>query len=312
MSNTQKLSAYFQTEFPTDILENVNGQDIEYKGIHVYYNLDGGQVQLNQFVQPTGKIKLINSIATTDGINLRVRGSGSIHSRTCAGALGFINFHSNCVEKNAQYVGLFSLPCTDQGFNILPENFDRIVSGFAARRVIDDTVWNHRDCYMAPNINHSQYINWLHDCYVLSMFESKSHQTSIKGEVDGEEYEFVNQFYPLTKEETYDLLSLQKKANFKNDARYIRSSGKLDELTPEGQAVLDAFKACLKASASARSEYAKDNPTLQVARWDCGWRQLKGLFAEACPEELKVLKERFNVLKDKMRPLVYELGFLKA
>jgi hypothetical protein len=149
------------------------------------------------------------------------------------------------------------------------------------------------------------------DCYIFSMFDHQSYQTSIKGEVDGEAYEFVNQFYPFTKEETFDFLGWDKKVNFKNEVRYIRSSGKLDNLSTEGQAVLEAFKKCMVASASARLQYDKDHEELQVLRWDCGWRQLKKLFEEACPAEFAELKAKFKTLKEKMLPMVYELGFLK-
>ena len=213
---------------------------------------------------------------------------------------------------NAQEVALFSMPFRRaNGFNLLPENFDRAVSGFAARRLVVDNVWNHQDCYMAPDTEHAAYAEWQKDCYIFSMFESKSNQTSIKGEVDGEAYDFVNNFYPFTKKETYEILGLDWKQNSKEETRFIRSSGKLDNLTAEGQKVLDDFKACLSASAKARPEYAKAHPELQVQRWDCGWRQLKGLFAESCPDEFATLKADFKALKDKMLPLVYELGFLK-
>ena len=213
---------------------------------------------------------------------------------------------------SAQYVILTSLPHSHgSGFNLLPENFDRAVAGFAARKLVENKWYNTRDCYMVPDTAKPKYAEWQKDCYIFSMFHSASNQTSIKGEVDGEAYDFVNNFYPFSKKETYEILGLDWKQNSKEETRFIRSSGKLDNLTAEGQAVLDAFKACLSASAKARPEYAKAHPELQVARWDCGWRQLKGLFAEACPAEFAELKEKFKVLKEKMLPMVYELGFLR-
>lgn len=213
---------------------------------------------------------------------------------------------------NAQEVALFSLPFRRaNGFNLLPENFDRAVSGFAARKLVENQWYNTRDCYMVPNVNAPEYAEWQKDCYIFSMFHSASNQTSIKGEVDGEAYEFANQFFSFTKKETYELLGYEWKQNSKDDSRYIRSSGKLDSLTEEGQKVLDDFKACLTASAKARPEYHKAHPELQVNRWDAGWRQLKGLFEEACPTEFNQLKEDFKALKAKMLPMVYSLGFLR-
>lgn len=298
-------------EYPCDLMVRTDdGLGVVKIDEHTYYNLDG-KVKMSDWVR--GELpKCTKSICTTDGIKVIGKNSKSARGTIASGSLGYLYTAGNAIEKNAQSVGVFSMPFSNgHGFNLLPENFDRAVSGFSARRLVVDNVWNHQDCYMAPNTEHPKYAEWQNDCYIFSMFESKSNQTSIKGEVDGEAYDFVNNFYPFTKKETYEILGLDWKQNSKEETRFIRSSGKLDNLTAEGQKVLDDFKACLSASAKARPEYAKAHPELQVQRWDCGWRQLKGLFAEACPDEFATLKADFKALKDKMLPLVYELGFLK-
>ena len=306
--NNTKTSKKAQTEFPVDLMENIDGQELVCIGTHLYYNLDGKE-KMSDWVR--GELpKCTKSVCTTDGIKVIGKTDKAARGTIAPGALGYLCFNSNVVEKNAQYVILTSLPISvANGFNLLPENFDRAVSGFAARRLVVDNVWNHQDCYMAPNTGHTKYADWQKDCYIFSMFEAKSNQTSIKGEVDGEAYDFKNNFYPFSKQETYSLLGLQWKENSKDETRFI--ADKLDELTPEGQKVLDDFKACLKASASARPAYSKAHPELQVQRFDAGFRQLKGLFAEACPKEFAALKADFKTLKDKMLPLVYELGFLR-
>lgn len=309
VKNTKKIKPV--NEYPCDLMVRTDdGLGVVTVGQHTYYNLDG-KVKMSEWVRGVLP-KCVKSVNTTDGIKCRTDRGGCARGTICDGSLGYAVMSSNCVEANAQFVGLFSVPFSrGNGFNLLPENFDRAVSGFAARRLVVDNVWNHQDCYMVPDTEHHKYTEWQKDCYIFSMFEAKSNQTSIKGEVDGEAYDFVNNFYPFTKKETYEILGLDWKQNSKEETRFIRSSGKLDSLTPEGQKVLDDFKACLSASAKARPEYAKAHPELQVARWDCGWRQLKGLFAEACPDEFATLKADFKALKDKMLPLVYELGFLK-
>lgn len=307
IKNTKKIKTV--NEYPCDLMVRTDdGLGVVTVGTHTYYNLDGKE-KMSEWMR--GKLpKTYITVGTTDGIKI-VKDAG-LRGSICDGSLGYLLVHLNSVVLNAQEVALFSAPYrTANGFNLLPENFDRAVSGFAARRLVVDNVWNHQDCYMAPDTEHTKYAEWQKDCYIFSMFESKSNQTSIKGEVDGEAYDFVNNFYPFTKKETYEILGIDWKQNSKEETRFIRSSGKLDNLTAEGQKVLDDFKACLSASAKARPEYAKAHPELQVARWDCGWRQLKGLFAEACPDEFAALKADFKALKDKMLPLVYELGFLK-
>ena len=305
---TAKESKKIQAEFPVDLLENQDGQELICVGTHMYYNLDG-KTKMSEWMR--GKLPKCNKcVCTTDGIKIIASTHKSAKGSICANSLGYMASDSNTIKSNAQLVALLSLPFSfAHGFNLLPENFDRAVSGFAARRLVVDNVWNHQDCYMAPNTAHPKYAEWQKDCYIFSMFESKSNQTSIKGEVDGEAYDFKNNFYPFSKKETYELLGLSWKQNSKDETRFI--ADKLTDLTPEGQKVLDDFKACLKTSAKARPEYHKAHPELQVNRWDCGWRQLKGLFEEACLDQFNQLKADFDTLKDKMLPLVYELGFLK-
>ena len=309
--STKKLPKFFQTEFPADRLENSDGQEIVFAGTHLNYNLDG-KAKMSEWMRGESLPKCVKTFGTTNGITVYGKNGKDLSGTICDGSLGYLTVQGNVVSENTQGVNMTSLPYANgHGFNILPENFDRAVSGFSARRLVVDNVWNHQDCYMKPNTEAPEYAEWQKDCYIFSMFESKSNQTSIKGDVDGEAYEFANQFFSFTKKETYELLGYDWKQNSKDDSRYIRSSGKLDSLTEEGQKVLDDFKACLTASAKARPEYHKAHPELQVNRWDAGWRQLKGLFEEACPTEFSQLKEDFKALKAKMLPMVYSLGFLR-
>ena len=305
---TSKTTITLQTEFPIDLLVNQDGQELVCIGTHLYYNLDG-KTKLSDWVR--GELpKCTKSVCTTDGIKVIPSTAKGATGNTCTGALGYFVNNSNNVCESAQYVILTSLPHSHgHGINVLPENFDRVVSTFTVRKLVENQWFNTRDCYMAPNTSHAKYAEWQKDAYIFSMFHASSNQTSIKGVVDDEAYEFINQFFPCTKRETYALLGLQWKQNSKDASRFI--ADKLHDLTPEGQAVLDDFKACLRASASARPAYAKAHPELQVQRWDAGVRQLKGLFAEAAPKEFAQLKTDFKALKEKMLPLVYELGFLK-
>ena len=73
--------------------------------------------------------------------------------------------------------------------------------------------------------------------------------------------------------------------NFKEEVRYIRSSGKLDKITPEGEQVIKCFQNCIKASSIYRKEYSNNHIELQLIRWDSGYKQLKGLFNEYSKEE---------------------------
>ncbi len=45
--------------------------------------------------------------------------------------------------------------------------------------------------------------------------------------------------------------------------------------------------------------------------WDAGYAQLKLVWKEYFQEEFKEFRQLYKAFEDRMRPLVYELGFLK-
>lgn len=298
--------------FPCDIMERSDdGLNVIKVGEHTYYNLDG-MTPASKWVRNNLHPKTVKSICTTNGITLRSKEEGNCDGSQCANSLGYMVNHCNCVALNAREVCLMSIPASlGHGFNILPENIDRAVSLFAARRLVVENGWNNKDSYMAPDTNDKRYATFNADAYILSIVENQSYQTSIKGTHNGVEYDFKNQFYPFTKDETYEMLSIEKKQNFKDEIRFCRANNKFVGHSTEAKRVLDAFARCITETATARPTYHKDHPELQVNRWDAGYRQLKGLFEVASPEAFNELKSATKALKEKMLPQVYELGFLK-
>lgn len=300
-----------KTDFKCDILEATeDGMGVIKVGEHTYYNLDGKELASSWVRGELRKTK--KTFATTDGIKIIDSSDSSCRGTWCEGSIGYMLSNSNIVEKNAQMVALFSVPFSGaHGFNLLPENIDRAVSLFSARRLVQPNPFNERDSYAAPNVNHQKYAEWNSDAYVLAVVENQSYQTSIKGTCNGKSYDFVNQFHPFTKSETYDMCGLKKQTNFKDCSRWCNANGKFDNLSAEAAAVMEAYRTCITNSASARNAFDQQHPELQVKRWDSGYRQLKTLFAEACPGDFQNLKDKVAALKAKMLPMVYTLGFLK-
>jgi len=60
-----------------------------------------------------------------------------------------------------------------------------------------------------------------------------------------------------------------------------------------------------------RESFNADYPEYQINNWDCGYYQLKAIWSLYMREEFKKFRDLYNALADKMRPMVYELGFLK-
>ena len=54
-----------------------------------------------------------------------------------------------------------------------------------------------------------------------------------------------------------------------------------------------------------------EKPEYHINTWDAGWYQIKGILNEYLKEDYKEFLELYKILEEKMRPMVYELGFLK-
>ena len=299
-----------KNSFLHTIYEN-NADELTILGTHNLYNLDG-RVTINTWCKGKNPPKQIKCIGTSDGIKMRKSNSENNRASICSDNLGYLYSQSSNVCNAMQRCALFSTAfCSEHGFSITPENFDRVCATFTARKSIKNTWIITRDMYSQPDITNPEYLQYLKDSYVYSMFNAKSDQTSVSGLVEGESYDFVNQFYPFSKKETYNMLGKEIKTNFHDESRFIKQSGRLDNLTESGSNVLSLFKSCIVKSAYLRDKYGNTHPELQVDRWDCGWRQLKDLFIEACPNEFNALRMAYSDLEKTLVQRVYDLGFLQ-
>jgi hypothetical protein len=81
-----------------------------------------------------------------------------------------------------------------------------------------------------------------------------------------------------------------------------------ENLSPDAKLVLDKATELVKKSMSMREAFANDENHLKS--WDAGYAQLKLLWKQYYAEDFKEFRELYKNLEDRMRPLVYELGFL--
>lgn len=82
-------------------------------------------------------------------------------------------------------------------------------------------------------------------------------------------------------------------------------------LSPEAQDVLNKLRTLWVKSLPMRESYAAGKPDLHLMAWDAGLYQLKHLFRDLFPAEWKELQVSFKALANKLRPGVYDFGFLK-
>jgi TRAP-type mannitol/chloroaromatic compound transport system substrate-binding protein len=81
-----------------------------------------------------------------------------------------------------------------------------------------------------------------------------------------------------------------------------------DKLSPDAKAVLDKATELVELSMEMRQVMANDENHLNS--WDAGYAQLKLVWKEYFPEQFKEFRQLYKNMEERIRPLVYDLGFL--
>lgn len=239
------------------------------------------------------------------------------------GSLGGFQCNSNDVNQNAQRVALFSSQFFGPAnMDIIPETFCDAMTLFTVRRLIVPDWINWKDEYAVPNKDDERYAQFEADSIVYSLFESKSQQTSMRNLFyNGKTWDIYNEFFWLSVKDIENLAGgLWSKEDIngviENDLedfgqdRFVYKKLQTVTLSTDAQEVLDCATKLLMSSFKYRSKFNKEHPEYHINTWDAGWYQIKGLLKEYDKDGLRQFEVMFKQFEDRMRPLVYELGFL--
>lgn len=297
--------------------ENIKMNEL---GIKTLYNLDN-KIQCSKWVKTYCKdiVEDVNSFTMSSGVK--------VSDGTCKisqDAIGYALLDTNIVEKNTSFCTILNRKMKGHlsSYPITKQNMVNILSFFAARRLItgDMLTWiNCKDEYMIPNVEDLLYKEWEKDCIVYSLFNTASNQTSLRN-ING--VNMKNEFFFMSEKEMKDLANGKFSRDDINDAvatdienfggeRFVYKKLQEIELSKEAQNVLNKARELVRLSFKNRSYFNDLYPKYQINCWDAGWYQIKGLLKEFHKDELEEFNKLYKILEDKMRPMVYELGFLK-
>ena len=225
----------------------------------------------------------------------------------------------NNVDQNQLKVAIFTTcdSSNANGLSIMPANYERVVSLFAARKLIEKNWVNSKDEYLAPNEDHPRFHEFVNDAIVFSLFNTASNQSSLRQiEFKGKKWNIYNEFFWMSKDEILQLASNHRLDECYNDARtakdrFVYKKLQTIQLSSEAQAVLDKANEIVRSTFLFRELFNGSNPEYQIMNWDCGWYQIKALAKEYGKKQLDEFSMLYKALADKMKPMVYVLGFLK-
>ena len=302
-----------KNNFNYTLIDNENGEIVEI-GNKVVYNIDGLKTANDWCKEPIKRLKSEDAPQISSAVKVKDNGRGTI----VPNAIGYFGSNSNNVDMNMQFVAMYS-SCSSRshGYSINTDNFDRCTALFSARKLIEKNWVNSKDEYLAPNTEHPAYNEFVNDSLIYSLFHSSSNQSSLRNvDYKGKKWDIKNEFFWLSNKEIENLSNTNGFTQTYNDARtskerYVYNKLQTITLSPEAQDVLDKASDIVRNTFKYRELFNQEHPEYQIMNWDCGWYQIKALAKEYAKSDYEEFVKLYKKLADKMRPMVYTLGFLK-
>jgi len=245
----------------------------------------------------TPALPLKNALAPTTSIK-DVRGT-----RWADGAIGSMIVFGNDLQHAAQTALLSSGYGNAGAFFVTGQNLWQAAIVFSVRRLIKPTWLNDRDQFLQPSQPLSD--TFKSDCLIWMLFNPSNLTAGADGlHWNGRDWSLINRFIPFTEAE------IGANGRFESDfmIRYITGM----TFSPEGRAVLDEGRALFRRfHATQFPRKIKDE--LKLGRPDAGWYQVRRALEAYGDTELtdfEPMKIAYSGLSEKLRPLVFSLGFL--
>jgi hypothetical protein len=305
-------------DFTHDLLNLDDNYEFIKLGEKNLYNTDNktSLSDYNESINPKGDNIDFPKFSSALKIKDSVWGSG-LKSGTFATMVS----NANNVAKNANSVYIVNGGVGENVGKVYlnSKNILDVLVTFSARKSISGDWMNDKDEYLIPNVTHPLFNQYRFDSLVYSLFNSSSEQSSLRqASYKDQLWDIKNQFFWMSKEEMTNLANNGNYPELYNDARtdsdryvYRLLFGEqriYDQLSDEAKDVLDTATNLVRLSFGMRRNFADD--TNHLNSWDSGYAQLKLLWKEYYPEQFKEFRDKYKVLEDKMKPMVYELGFL--
>jgi hypothetical protein len=219
-------------------------------------------------------------------------------------AIGYLFSNANDLQNSGTKTAIFSsVYSAGNGYYITTDNLWQAAIIFSVRMLIAHSWQNHNDQFLQPN----QPLNdeFKADCLIWMLFAGKNLTAGADGlRWNERDWSLTNHFIPFTEAE------VGAKGRFESDFMVRHMAGMT--FSPEAQAVLDEGRKLWKRFHAIQFP-RKIRDEYKLGRADAGWYQVrKSLEAYADIEltDFEPFKAAYKALGDKLRPMVYELGFL--
>jgi hypothetical protein len=285
------------------ITVDVLNKDAQWIGEKQFYNLPNESF-LNVWINrpranEVAVIPLKNAVTpTTSAPRVSTWTDGGIGYMYC-GVNDFQHAGQQTVLMSSVYHG-------GNGFYLTRQNLWQAAVVFTVRLLVPHKWTNHNDQFLQPTAKLSS--RFKSDCLVWMLFHGKNAAASANDlEWNDQKWRIVNHFIPFTESE------VGASDKFESDVMVQHLKGLT--LSNEATAVMNAGRDIWRTYHREKLE-KKIRDEFKLNRPDVGWYQIRKALEAAGKEsgsefDFSVFKAAYEQLSEKLRPMVYELGFLK-
>lgn len=290
-------------EIATDILD----KSAVPMGEKRFYSLPSSSFLSEWIIRP--KPNNVKSLPLKNAISPTTRTGDVRGTKWSIGAIGCLDCAGNDPQHTEQRTAVYSSGFSSAGaFYINPENLWKVAIVFSVRRLIKPTWLNDRDQFLQPTGELTD--EFKNDCLIWMLFNRQNRAASANDlEWNGQKWSIVNHFIPFSEED------VGATGRFESDFMVQYLKGNKQSL--EAKAVLAAGKKLWQAyflhtdNRTVRDEYKLNRP-------DVGWYQIRNALKKRnesddyAPVSFEPFEQAYKALTEKLRPMVYELGFLRG
>ena len=302
-----KAAQKFVGQYPiTMVAVEVLDKNAKAVGEKSFYNIPNSDLLASWIERP--KANDVDAIPLKNAVSPATTNKDLRGTKWANNAIAWLNCPGNDLQQANLTALLSSGFASGRGFFVTPQNLWQAAIVFSVRRLIKPTWLNDRDQFLQPTKPLSN--EFKNDCLIWMLFSGSNLTASANDlEWSGKKWSIVNHFIPFSESE------VGSPERFESDfmVQYLADK----ELSFEAKAVLDAGRELWKSYFSAVDVY-QVRDELKLNRPDVGWYQVrKALEArnssgDFVPVSFDEFKKCYEKLSDKLRPQVFELGFLRG
>ncbi len=290
----------------TEIITEVVDKDVQPIGEKIFCNFPNEKLLTNWIERPKPNKAL--SIPLKNAITPATSTKDLRGINWSENAIAYMYCGVNDPQHAATQTVIFSSTYgSGHGFFVNVKNLWQAAIVFSVRRLIKPTWLNDRDQFLQPTAPLSDAFK--SDCLIWMLFNGSNLTAGADGlEWNGKQWSLVNHFIPYTEAE------VNAPDRFESDfmVQYLADK----TLSAEAIAVLDAGRELWRAY-FAHTDVRAVREELKLNRPDVGWYQIRNALkkrnesSDFPPLDFSPFEQAYKTLSDKLRPQVFELGFLK-